>query len=241
MDLRSEKNLSEIKLFLDESGIDYSTEYDNFCIWYGDENRRSYEIEYVSSLDYPIAYEKYGIEGVKKDYFYKKSVEAEENGSFKFWIKDFEWENENKREVMKSLILYAADKITQKFYARDCEVRVVKPKEGRAFEVKNCFYGKRGASLSLGLYLKKEKYGIPAGTLVMIYTFGKNFFGKDDNMIEIIRVGTLCYSTVSGGASKLLKYFIKNYQQIQIGKSLIDVKRLKFYSDYDHNLGSSMN
>jgi hypothetical protein len=42
----------------------------------------------------------------------------------------------------------------------------------------------------------------------MIYTFGKNFFGKTDNIIEIIRVGTRVYSQVIGGSSKLLKYFI---------------------------------
>lgn len=236
-----EKHINEIRTFLDDNNIEYNTEYDNFCLWFGNPGgRRSYEIEYIPSLNYPIAYPKYNILGVDKDYFYKKSVEAEENNSFKLWIKDFEWEDEKKKDVLKSYILHAADKTPNKIYGRNCEVRMVDSKEARAFEVENCFYGKRGASLNLGLYLKKENNGLPAGTLVMLYTFGKNFFGKNNNVIEIIRVGTLKYSHVVGGSSKLLKHFIENYKKMIIGKNEIVVEQLKFYSDYDHNLGNSM-
>lgn len=234
------KHLSEIKSFLDENDIKYSTERNNFCLNYDDDKVRDYEIEYVPSLQFPISYPKYNIEGVESDFFYKLSREAESNNSFKLWIKDYEWENEKKREILKSYILHAVNKTPYKFYGRDCEVKEIKSKEGRAFEVENCFYGKRGASLSLGLVLKKEKHGLPAGTLLMLYTFGKNFFGKDNDTIEIIRVGTRKFSHVVGGSSKLLKYFLNNYKSIQIGKHLIKVKKIKFYSDYDHNLGSSM-
>jgi len=235
------QNLSEIKKFLDDNKVEYSTEKDNFCLWYDNPNgRRSYEIEYVPSYLYPIAYSKYNIEGVDKGYFFKLSQEAEENNSFKLWIKDYEWENQRKREVLKSYILHASDKTTNRIYARDCEVREVDTKIGSKFETENCFYGKRGASLRLGLFLKKEKYGLPKDSLIMIYSFGKNFFGKDNYTIEIIRVGTLKFHTVVGGPSKLLKHFLKNYKEIQIGKNLIKVKRLKFYSDYDHNIGNSL-
>lgn len=235
------KNLNEIKEFLDSYNIPYSTELNNFCLWYNDPSgRRAYEIEYVPSWKYPISYPKFNIEGVDKNYFYNLSVEAEKNNSFKLWIKDFEWNDENKKEVLKSYILHAADKTPNKFYARDCEVKEVESKEARAFEAVNCFYGKRGASLNLGLYLKHDKNGVPAGTLLMIYTFGKNFFGKADNIIEIIRVGTKRFNQVIGGSSKLLDYFIKNYKTIQIGKNTMKVEKVKFYSDYDHNLGGSM-
>ena len=235
------KNLEEIQTFLQENDIKYSTEFSNFCLWYNDPSgKRMYEIEYVSSLNYPISYPKFNITGVDKDYFYKLSYEAEQNNSFKLWIKDFEWNDVNKKEVLKSYILHAAGKTPYKFYARDCEVREVNTKEAREFESINCFYGKRGASLNLGLYLKKEKYDIKVGTLLMIYTFGKNFFGKTDNIIEIIRVGTLRFSHVAGGSSKLLKHFINNYKTLKIGKKTIDVEYLKFYSDYDHNLGGSL-
>ena len=236
-----DNNKDEIQKFLDTNKIDYSEKLDNFCLWYDHPNgRRSYEIEYIESINYPIAYPKYNIEGVTKDYFFNLSYEAEQNNSFKLWIKDFEWNNPYKREVLKSYILHAANKTPNRFYARDCIVSKVPSKEARTFETNHCFYGKRGASLNLGLYLKKDKNGLPKNTLLMIYTFGKNFFGKSDDIIEVIRVGTLKYSQVIGGSSKLLKHFTRKYKTIRIGENIIKVRLLKFYSDYDHNLGGSM-
>lgn len=236
------KNLDEIRTFLDKNEIVYSTERDNFCLWCEHpDGKRSYEIEYVPSDQFPISYPKFNIEGVDKNYFFDLSYEAEhDNNSFKLWIKDFEWENPRQKEVLKSYILHAANKTPNKWYARECEIKTVPPKIAREFEVENCFYGKRGASLNLGLYSKKDKNGLPSGTLLMLYTFGKNFFAKKKNMIEVIRVGTRKFSHVAGGSSKLFKYFINNYKTIQIGKNNIDVEQIKFYSDYDHNLGASM-
>jgi len=235
------QNLSEIQDFLDYNNIEYSTEYENFCLYFGNpDGKRSYEIQYVPARLFPINYPKFNIQGVPKDFFYKWSYRAEhDNNSFMCFIKDYEWNDHRKREVLKSYILYAANKIKKRFYARECEVRVVQPKEARAFELENCFYGKRGASLSLGLYTKKEKNDIAKGTLVMLYTFGKNFFGKD-NSIEVLRVGTIKFCQVIGGASKLLKHFIVHYQTLKIGKNEAPVNKIKFYSDYDHNIGNSM-
>lgn len=234
------QNLKEIEEFLNENNIEYYKDLNNFCLNKNNpDGSRSYEIEYIASHLYPIKYEKFNIEGVSIDYFYKKSFDAENNNSFKCWVKDYEWQDYRKREVLKSYFLYAAGKISTSFYARDCEVRVVESPECRKFESENCFYGKRGASLNLGLYLKKDKGDLPKDTLVMVYTFGKNFFGKD-NSIEVLRVGTKKFTRVIGGSSKLLKYFLKNYPTIKIGVNEFPVEILKFYSDYDHNIGGSM-
>jgi hypothetical protein len=231
------RNLNEIKAFLDTHQIEYSTENDSFLL---NENKsRSYDICYVPSNHYRIAYPQYNINGVSQNYFFDLSYQAEHNNSFKCWVKDYEWQDNRKQEVLKSYFLYAAGKIQNKFYARDCEVREVPAKIARQFESEHCFYGKRGASLNLGLYLKKEKNGLPKDTLVMLYTFGKNFFGKDDS-IEVLRVGTLKFCHVTGGSSKLLKFFIDNYSVLRIGDNDVPVTTLKFYSDYDHNIGGSM-
>lgn len=234
-------NLDEIRTFLEDNDIEYSTEYSNFCLHYGNPNgRRSYEICYVPSHEYPIAYPKYNIEGVAMNHFYKLSYKAEyEQNSFKCWVKDYEWEDDRKREVLKSYFIHAAGKTKHRFYARDCEVREVSTTIARQFESEHCFYGKRGASLNLGLYLKKDKNGIPKGSLLMIYTFGKNFFGRD-NSIEVLRVGTKKYHQVIGGASKLLKCFVLNYKTVKMNKVDVPVQKIKFYSDYDHNIGMSM-
>ena len=141
---------------------------------------------------------------------------------------------------MKSQILHAYGITPNKFYARDCEVREVGSSEGRAFEEQACFYGKRGASLTLGLYLKKDKGDFKKGTLLMLSSYGLNFFGKNNNIIEVIRVGTLRFSYVAGGSSKLLNHFINNYKTIMIGKRIVNVEKIKFYSDLDHNQGGSL-
>lgn len=235
------QNLADIKAFLDLNQIEYDMVGDNFCLNKGNPGgKRSYEICYVPSHQYPIAYPKYGITGVDADYFYRLSHTAEtQDNSFKCWVKDYEWADNRKREVLKSYFMYAAGKIKNRYYARDCEVREVPSVIAREFESHHCFYGKRGASLNLGLYLTKWKNGNPPGTLLMIYTFGKNFFGKDDS-IEVLRVGTVKFSNVAGGASKLLKHFVANYETVKMGNTHVPVKKLKFYSDYDHNIGGSM-
>ena len=238
------ENLKDIEDFLILENIEYTICDGNFHLYYNKkkskDDKRDYEICYVPSWKYPVETPKYNIKGIPKDYFYKKSHEAENNNSFKCWVKDYEWKDDRKREVLKSYWLYAAGKIKKRYYARDTEVREVNTQEGRAFELQHCFYGKRGASLSLGLYTKKEKYNIPKGTLIMIYTFGKNFFGKD-NSIEVLRVGTMKRHQVIGGASKLLKYFLLHYPTVKMGGKEVPVNKIKFYSDYDHNIGSSMN
>jgi hypothetical protein len=235
------KNINEIRQFLDDWNIEYIVMNEtSFLLPPKKNDNRTYEINYVLSRQYPLAYPKMGIQGVNKDYFFLLSKEAENNNSFKLWIKNFEWSNERQREVLKSYILHAAYKTPYNWYARECDIRVVPRKEAREFEAKHCFYGKRGASLNLGLYSKKEKNNVPAGTLIMLYTFGLNFFGKKEGIIEVIRVGTLRYSYVSGGSSKLFKYFLNNYKTIQIGNKNIKVKQIKFYSDYDHNIGNSL-
>lgn len=237
-----ETHLKEIKEFLDTNNIEYFRESPTvFVLYHGNpDGKRSYRINYVRSSDYPIAYPKYGIKGVDKNYFFNSSVEAENNNSFNLWIKDFEWINNRQREVLKSYILHAYGKTPHKFYARQCEIRLVDSKMARTFESEHCFYGKRGASLNLGLFNKKERNGIPEGTLLMMYTFGANFFAKNKNIIEVIRVGTLKFSQVIGGSSKLFKHFVENYDTLQIGENNIRVDKIKFYSDYDHNIGNSM-
>lgn len=239
------KNLTEIREFLEENEIEFHSEYDTFAFGkiedYIDNTKpRTYEIKYEPWHTCIVKHDKFGILGRDPSYCFDISYQAEhENNSFICWCKSWEWEDPRKREVLKSYWLYAAGKIKNNFYARDCEVREVNSKDARAFEAVNCFYGKRGASLNLGLYTKKEKHGIPAGTLIMLYTFGLNFFGKDRS-IEVLRVGTLLRCNVAGGASKLLNYFIRNYPTLKVGKTEAPVEVIKFYSDYCHNLGSSM-
>jgi hypothetical protein len=92
----------------------------------------------------------------------------------------------------------------------------------------------------LGLYSKKDKNGIKAGTLLMIYTFGYPFFGHNLYDVEIIRVSTKLNCQVIGGASKLLSHFLLNYPTLNIGNKIVDVNKIVFIVDADHNSGESL-
>ena len=234
------QHLEEIATFLDSYNIPYTRpEINVFKFTFDDPSKKGYEIHYIPSHLFGQAMPNMNIPGISKDYFYKLSEEADSRNVFNCWTKDFEWADERKQGVLKSYWLYAAGKIEKTFYARDTEVREVPTKQAREFESQHCFYGKRGASLNLGLYLKKDKHGFKKGTLIMLYTFGLNYFGKN-GAIEVLRVGTYKECNVVGGASKLLKYFLDHYETLTMGGKEVPVTHIVFYSDRDHNSGHSM-
>lgn len=199
-------------------------------------NIRIYPIEDAINYRIPL---KGTSDGVPKEYFRKITIENEENNIHTFWIKPWEWEG-RKRNVLKSAILCAAGKIENRFYGRDCEVKEVTNSELREFLNNNCFYGYRSASLSLGLYLKKDKGSFKKGTLLMVITFGNAFYGKGKYDLEIIRSSTLLNSQVIGGFSKMLKNFIIDYPTIKIGKKEINWNTICFYVDSDHANGNTL-
>jgi len=248
------KNLREIEDFLKNENIPYEIDKEDERIFYLNEG--TLQIRYVDTENHKMDYSKrFGIKGIYHDYFIDITKSNKEKGIRTIWIKD--WEVENSRDiidingneiknyrrkwyVLKSYIKTATGKIDHRFYARDCEVRELTNKELRPFLEENCFYGYRSASVNLGLFLKKDKKGFKKGTLLMIYTFGHPFFSKGLYDVEVIRVGTKLYCQVVGGASKLLKYFLINYPTIKIGKGMVDVNKVVFIVDADHNSGQSL-
>jgi hypothetical protein len=199
--------------------------------------------------------------GIQHDYFINISHENFDKNIRTIWIFDFEMEQRNdiqidgkevkdfprQWEVIKNTIRTATGHIHNRFYARDCEVKEVKNYELRPFLETNCFYGYRSATKNLGLYLKKDKNGFKKGTLLMVYTFGYNFYGNKkletegkNPFIEIIRVSTRLECQVIGGASKCLKHFCMENEELKIGDRNIKVDELRFYVDASHNDARAM-
>jgi hypothetical protein len=162
-------------------------------------------------------------------YFNKNSIT---NGVLNSWksetkrtiyVYDYEITDERKFEVIISDIKYALGKIENRIYARKCVLRELTNKDVRQFLVDNSLFGYRSASVTLGLYYEDE--------LVMIYSFGNNFYGRNKDT-EVIRVCTKKNTQVIGGSSKCLNYYIKNYAKS--GETIV------FYVDAIHHSGSSM-
>lgn len=253
MDERHMKNLKEIEDFLIENNIPFEIDKDDNRIFHL--NDGNLQLRYVDSENHKMDYEKrFGIKGIPHDYFINITKENREKGIRTIWIKDWEIEgfedgidingeklmNRRKWNVLQSYIKTATGNVEYRFYGRDCEVREIDNKILRPFLEENAFYGYRSANTNLGLFLKKNKNGFKKGTLLMVYTFGHPFFSKGLYDVEVIRVATKLFCQVIGGASKLLKYFLVNYPQLKIGKRIVDVNKVVFIVDADHNDGRSL-
>lgn len=257
------KNIKIISDFLNEESIKYTmtipADDDTQAIFsVNGINGQPIEIRYVNSFTHKMDYTKrFGIKGIPHTYFISISHNNENNGIRTIWIKDFEIADcktikgmkdedvpnyHRKWEVLKSYIRTACGIIKHRFYARDCELREVPNSQLRPFLNLNCFYGYRSANINLGLYLKKDKNGFKKDTLLYVYTFGSGFYSHNKpGLIEVIRVATIINCQVLGGASKCLKHFLEHYPILTIGKKEIEVKKLLFYVDADHNSAQSMN
>jgi hypothetical protein len=125
------------------------------------------------------------------------------------------WEDQwlYKQPIVKSMILNKLNKTPNKIYARKTEIKeITDTKIVSEFLEKNHLQGKVGSNIKIGLYYNNE--------LVSLMTFGKlrkNLGQKHkNNYYEMLRFCNKLYTNVIGGASKLFKYFLKNYKPTKI-------------------------
>ena len=107
--------------------------------------------------------------------------------------------------------------LNKKIFARKCVIKEVDLNSSKLFLEENHIQGYTHSKIRLGLYLDDK--------IVSLMTFGKSRFNKKYEY-ELIRFCNLCNYNVIGGASKLLKYFIKKYKP----KSIISYGNLRFCS-----------
>jgi hypothetical protein len=114
------------------------------------------------------------------------------------------------RDVIKSQINNWLGISENKIWARKCEVRLVNNKLSKSFLNRNHIQGHVNSNLSIGLYNNNE--------LVSLMTFD-NYEGRkkmEEGGWNLSRFCNRLNTNVVGGASKLLKYFIKNYSPNRI-------------------------
>lgn len=142
---------------------------------------------------------------VPDDYHLNKTELANSKGINLFHIFEDEWLY--KKDIVKSRLENILGLTKIKIYGRKCEVKEVKIKDKTKFLKKNHIQGSIGSKINLGLYHEDE--------LVSIMTFGKRKILKNDKW-ELIRFCNKLNTTVIGGASKLFKYFLRNYEVNEI-------------------------
>ena len=114
------------------------------------------------------------------------------------------WEDQfvNKYNIIESLILHKLGKTNNKIFARKCTIEKIKSSDAQKFYEVNHIQGKSGATVHYGLIYNNE--------IVSIMSFGKRAIGDCTNW-ELIRFCNKLNTYVIGAASRLFKYFIKEY------------------------------
>ena len=143
-----------------------------------------------------------------KDYHLLKTEKCIENDYRLIHIFEDEWLN--KSDIWKSMIRNIFGMTINKVYARNCIIKKINTKECTTFLEKNHIQGWCPSQIKIGLYYNNE--------LVSLMTFGKSrhFIGNSKTEYELLRFCNKLNTNVVGGASKLLKYFIKEFNPSSI-------------------------
>lgn len=142
----------------------------------------------------------------KETYHLDKTDACEEKGIRLVHIYEDDWKF--KQDIVKSRILQLLNKTHIKMYAKDCVVKEIDYKISKLFLQDNHIQGEVISKINLGLYNENE--------LVAVMTFGLNRINLgqkgEENKYELLRFCNKINVSVSGGASKLFKYFVNKYQ-----------------------------
>jgi hypothetical protein len=149
----------------------------------------------------------------KTNYFKEKGIRI-----INIWEDDYNL----RRIIIESQIKNLLGINIEKIFARKCQVKLVDIKDSKKFLDDNHIQGLVSSKIKLGLYFE--------GELVSLMTFDHNEGRKKMGQggWNLNRFCNKLNTNVVGGASKLLSYFIKNY----------DVKRIVSYADKDWSVGN---
>lgn len=138
-------------------------------------------------------------------YHVNKLIECREKGIHLITI----WEDwiKNKPKIVESIILNKLGLTKNTIYARKTIIKEIDSKTCNEFLDNNHIQGRSSSSVHLGLYYNDE--------LVSVMTFSKprvNMGAKNHKQEwELVRFCNKINTSIVGGASKLLRYFIKTY------------------------------
>jgi hypothetical protein len=158
----------------------------------------------------------------ENNYHYNKYKQCLDNGLDLIQVWEDDWIY--KKDIIKSIILNKMKLTPDKIWARNCDIKEVNDSTCKTFLNSNHIQGWCVSSKRIGLFYK--------GELVSLMTFGKlrKSLGQSskENEWELLRFCSKLNTSVVGGASKILDFFIKNNS----------VKKIISYSRNDYSSGN---
>lgn len=160
--------------------------------------------EFNLAIEYNGIYWHSELKGKDKRYHLNKTQKCAEKGIRLIHIFENEWVNN--QEIVKSRIasLLGKNKI---IYARKCKVVPLTNIEAAAFFNGTHIQGSANASIRYGLEYE--------GQIVAATSIGKSRFNKQVEY-ELIRFANALHTNVIGGAGKIFKHFLKEYNPSSI-------------------------
>lgn len=141
-------------------------------------------------------------------YHLNKTLKCEEKGIHLIQVFEDEWCEKN--DIVKSRIKHYLGVSDNVVYARNCDIKFVDSNHSNIFLEENHIQGKIKGSIKIGLYYKDE--------LISLMVFGKGRMATNSKKYdyELLRFCNKQNYNVVGSASRLLKYFEKNYNPISL-------------------------
>lgn len=164
------------------------------------------------------------IENIKKYSHFQKAEMCRSHGIHLLQIFENEWIN--KLDIVKSIIRTKLGLLQTKIFARKCKVEQVDNATKKVFLQQNHLQGNDNSQFAVALKYEDE--------IIAMMTFGSRQITKKVTF-ELIRFCCRINTSVVGGASKLLKFFISNWECSTI-TSYAD-KRYCFDGSFYNSLG----
>lgn len=155
------------------------------------------------------------------DYHQNKTEFFQDKGIQVIHIYEDDWVY--KKDIVKSRIKNVLGLTTKKIYARKCEIKKIDSKTANNFLYENHIQGRINSPIHYGLFYNN--------VLLSVMSFSKlrrSLGYKDGDGYELTRFCNKINHSVTGGASKLLKRFMKEY----------DPKNLISYADRSWSVGN---
>lgn len=220
----------EIREFLDSLSIKYNAHDRNVISPYEidiylPEYKFGIECNPTATHNSSVPYmDNENISVLSPSYHKMKTDMCESKGVNLLHVFGYDWTH--KKEIMLSMIRNKLSKTENIIYARNCSIVEVPGGKAIQFLNENHRQGSVNSPIRLGLVYNNQ--------LVSLMTFGnmRNTIGKGNEDLldcyELVRFCSLLNTSVVGGASKLLKHFIKEYNP----------KKIRSFSDRAHTTGS---